>query len=88
MSGELIDVLLNVAWWWLVAFIGYGGLLLGVDGLLRGFARRRARQQRERDAVARLTAERRAAVNRIGVAFLAAQQLIRDEANAKRGARR
>ncbi|OFJ50572.1 hypothetical protein [Mycolicibacterium grossiae] len=88
MSGELIDVLINVACWWLAVFIGYGVLLLGVDGLLQRFARRRARQQRERDALARLAAERTAAINRIGVAFLAAQQLIRDEANARKGARR
>jgi type VI protein secretion system component VasK len=88
MSSEVTSLFAPFTLWWTLIFIGYVLVLAGADALLGAWRRRRADRRRQRDAQRRIAAEQSATVQRIGIAFAAAQQLIRDNASAGRGDRR
>lgn len=87
MSDEVVTLFATFAMWWAVIFIGYVLLLAAADLCLAAWKSHQRDLQRRRDALQHVADEQAAAVQRIGSAFLVAQQLIRREADAGRGDR-
>lgn len=81
--NAIAEFLLTWLGCWAVSMAGYGALLLGLDVLLDTWDARR----QHRAALQRIDDEAERSVQRIGTAFLIAQQLIREEAIRGRAGR-
>lgn len=84
MSSDVANLLLTGVLWLTDLTAIYCTLVLAADALLAAWDRRR----NARDRLRRLGDQADVSVQRIGAAFVVAQQLIRDEATAQRGDRR
>jgi hypothetical protein len=84
MNEALTDFLLTWLFWWGLLLVAYGTVLFTVDALLLAWQRRQEERRRRRSELDRINREAGDTVQRIGSAFVLAQQLIRDEAAAER----
>lgn len=73
--------------WWTVFFVVDVLVFAAIEFLLDAWEEHVAERQRRQDALQHMADEQAAAVQRIGSAFVLAQQLIRHEAAASRGER-
>lgn len=82
MSDTATTFLLTWLLLWVVVTATYAAMMLGLDALLTAHRRRQQARRRHQAELDRLNRDTAAAVQRIGAAFVLAQQLIRDEAAA------
>jgi len=88
MSDTLLSFCLTSLCWWGVMSAAYAALLFGLDALLTTWKRRHQARRQLCQELARIDREAEASVQRIGAAFVVAQQLLREQAAAGRGGRR
>jgi hypothetical protein len=84
VNDVLAEFLLTWLRWWGLLVVAYGTVLFTIDALLSAWQRRQQGRRLRRAELDRINREARDTVQRIGSAFVLAQQLIRDEAAAER----